>query len=57
MEREAFFSGYCRMIDGSRTVTVEAEDNRMTEVDCCFATCIHAPSCPIANNIREFLHT
>ena len=56
MEREAFFSGYCRMLDGSRTVTVVAEDGQLTEVDCCFETCIHTPNCPIAKNIRELLH-
>ncbi len=55
MEREAFFSGYCRSIDQSRMVTVVAEQGQLTEVDCCFDTCVHAPACIIAGNIREFL--
>ena len=57
MEKEAFYSGYCRVLDSSRMVTVVAENDALTEVDCCFETCVHAPSCPIAENIREFLNT
>ena len=56
MEKEAFYSGYCRVLDSSRMVTVVAENGALTEVDCCFETCVHAPSCPIAENIREFLN-
>lgn len=55
MEREAFFSGYCRQCDGSRTVTAEADGNVLTEVDCCYESCIYASGCPIAKNIDEFL--
>lgn len=53
MEQEYFFSGYCRTLDNSRTVAVEAEDGKITEVDCCFENCIHAPNCSIAKEIRK----
>ena len=55
MEREGFFSGYCRCIDGSRTVCAVAEKEELTEVDCLFPDCPHAPDCPIGQKIREFL--
>ena len=55
MEREGFFSGYCRVIDGSRTVAAEAEDTVLTSVDCDFPGCAYAPNCPVAKSIREFL--
>ncbi len=53
MEQEYFFSGYCRTLDKSRMVTVETEDGDITEVDCCFENCIHAPNCTIAEEIRQ----
>ena len=55
MEREAFFSGYCRNIDGSRMVAVEADGSELTEADCDFGCCPHEPNCPIAEKIKEFL--
>ena len=55
MEIERFFSGYCRTIDQSRIVSVFIEDGELTEVDCCFETCIHAPNCIIAQQIQELL--
>ena len=55
MEREAFFSGYCRNSDGSRMVAVEAEGSTLTEVDCDFGCCPYEPNCPIAQKIRDFL--
>ena len=55
MEREGFFSGYCRQLDGARTVTVEAEDNRLTDVDCLYENCPYAPSCPVEEKIKQFL--
>ena len=55
MEREAFFSGYCRNIDNSRMVAVEAEDKVLTEVDCDYPNCPYATSCPIAEKIEEFI--
>ena len=55
MEREAFFSGYCRQIDGARTVTVEAEGQNLTETDCLYENCPYASNCPVAEKIRIFL--
>lgn len=48
---EYFFSGYCRTLDKSRMVAVETEDRKVTDVDCCFENCIHAPNCTIAAEI------
>ena len=55
MEREAFFSGYCRQLDGARTVTVEACGKELTEVDCLYEGCPYAPACPVAEKISQFL--
>ena len=55
MERESFFTGYCRQIDGARTVCAVAEGKELTEVDCLFDTCTHANDCPIGRSIRAFL--
>lgn len=55
MEREAFFTGYCRQIDSARTVCVEAEGKELTEVDCLYETCPHATDCPIGKSIQDFL--
>lgn len=55
MEKEAFFSGYCRSIDDSRMVSVFVEDGELSEVDCCYETCVHTPNCIIAKNIKELL--
>lgn len=56
MEEEFFFSGYCRMSDGSRTVAVTVEDGKLTEADCNFEHCLYAPACPIGKAIREKLN-
>lgn len=53
MEKESFFSGYCRTIDESRMVAVVTENGQLIEVDCCFESCIHAPNCTIAAQIRQ----
>ena len=55
MEKEAFCSGYCRQIDGSRMVEVIIEDGEVTEVDCCYGSCIYQPNCTIAEKIEELL--
>ena len=54
MEKEAFFSGYCRCQDQSRMVAAVAEDGALTEVDCSYGSCPHEPNCTIAQKIREF---
>ena len=53
MEKEYFFTGYCRALDGSRTVEVIAENGQVTEVDCAWPNCIHRSVCPIAKQIDE----
>lgn len=53
MEREDFLSGYCRMADGSRMVTLVTEDGKLVEADCCYGACPHEAQCSIAQKIRE----
>lgn len=54
MEKEAFFSGYCRQLDRSRIVSAVTENEMLTEVDCCYVNCLYADACTIAQSIREF---
>ena len=53
MEQEKFFSGYCRQLDASRRVEVILEDGEITEVDCCYGSCVHQGNCLIAKEIEE----
>lgn len=53
MERECFFCGYCRQTDGSRTVAVTIEDGTVTEVDCCYGSCLYETTCPIGKAIAQ----
>ena len=55
MEQEAFFSGYCRCTDASRTVMIEKEGHELLDVDCGFPNCVYAPNCPIAQKLQAFL--
>ncbi len=55
MEKEMFFSGYCRAQDQSRTVTVVTADGAVEEMDCAYERCIHRKNCPLAEKIRLFL--
>ena len=57
MEKEVFFSGYCRTTDASRMVEVIVEDGEVTEVDCCYENCPHTGNCLIAKSIRELTET
>ena len=50
MEQEVFLSGYCRQLDGSRTVTVEDG-----EPDCLYERCDHQNTCSIAQKITQLL--
>ena len=50
MKQEAFFTGYCRQVDGSRTVMVEEG-----EPDCLYPDCPYTQNCPIAEGITTFL--
>ncbi len=51
---EKIFTGYCRCLDQSRMVTVEAEDGE-PEIDCAYWNCIHRPQCAIAQEISDYL--
>ena len=51
MEIEKFISGYCRQLDSSRMVEVILENGEITEVDCCYGSCLYQASCPIARDI------
>lgn len=53
MEDEKIISGYCRVLDQSRMVTVELDGKEITFVDCCYGDCKHQGSCPIARQIDE----
>lgn len=55
MEQEIFATGYCRMLDGSRTVEILITDGELTEVDCCYGSCIHESVCQIGQKIRDAL--
>ena len=55
MEREAFLNGYCRQIDGSRTVCVEADGNELTHTDCLMENCPYNAQCPLHEKIESFL--
>ena len=53
MEQELFFSGYCRVLDSSRTVCAVTENGTLTEVDCDYECCPYATNCPIGKSIAE----
>ena len=55
MEKEAFFSGYCRQLDSNRMVEVIADNGQLLEVDCCYEGCIYAPNCTVAEKIGQLL--
>ena len=49
---EEFISGYCRALDGVRTVTAEKEDGTWY-VDCGYGSCPYEGNCRIAQRIRQ----
>ena len=55
MEQEYFLSGYCRQQDQSRMVTLETEDGRLSDVDCCYGACPYEHECTVAAAIRQRL--
>lgn len=55
MEEERFFIGYCRQQDGSRTVTLVTENGALSEVDCCYGSCIYESTCTIAQAMSDAL--
>ena len=53
MEKELFISGYCRVLDSSRTVCIVTEDSKLTDVDCNYEVCPYAKECTIGKSITE----
>ena len=51
---EVFLSGYCRCLDGARTVLVDTEDDC---ADCAYPDCPHRAACPIAEEIEKLLQS
>ncbi len=49
---EAFFTGYCRSLDGPRTVTAELWEGQW-EYGCAYPDCPFADSCPIAKELSQ----
>jgi hypothetical protein len=54
MELEEFISGYCRALDGSRTVLLEGTEGDYS-ADCSYGNCPYEASCQIAKRIRELV--
>ena len=52
---ETFLSGFCRQVDGTRTVTVEYGPEGLEEVDCSYESRIHRGSCEIGKAITALL--
>ena len=55
MEEERIISGYCRQLAQSRMVTIELEQGKLTDCDCCYGSCIYEPNCTVAKQIAEAL--
>ena len=53
METEHFLSGYCRQLDDARMVEVIVEKGQVTEVDCCYGSCVYQSNCTIAKEIDQ----
>ena len=54
MEKELFFSGYCRALDQSRLVEAEIDGSKV-DADCAYPDGPYAPNCQIAQKIKEAL--
>ena len=53
MEDEKFISGYCRVLDGSRTVCALIVNGVLTEVDCAYGSCPYQADCPIGKELAN----
>lgn len=53
MEEERIITGYCRQLDQSRMVTIEVEDGKLTECDCCYGSCVYESNCTVAQQISN----
>ena len=55
---EKNFSGYCRILDGSRLVFLEQENDGTWEADCKYGSgCPYQAECPIGREMTQFLKT
>lgn len=48
---EEFFTGYCRVLDGARTVLADSDDGT---ADCAWAVCSYAAECHVGTQISRF---
>lgn len=55
MEKEAYFSGYCRTMDSSRMVCALRDGEALLDVDCSYTVCPYTAECTVARRITEFL--
>lgn len=53
MEEELFFTGYCRVLDSSRTVCAVTVDGKLEEADCSFGGCPYEAGCSIGQKLSE----
>ena len=49
---EEFVTGYCRVLDGARTVLVDLDEHC---ADCDYPCCSYAGECPVAAKIAQLL--
>ena len=55
MSDETILSGYCRVLDQRRMVTVEWEGQSLLDADCCYGACVHQTTCEIGKAITALL--
>ncbi len=53
MEEELLLSGYCRCLDGPRTVIAQTDGAHLVEADCGYGNCPHGGNCSIAQKLKE----
>lgn len=53
MEEEILLSGYCRCLDGPRTVIAETDGMHLLDADCAYGSCPHEGACPVAQKLKE----
>lgn len=49
---EEFVTGYCRVLDAARTVTVDLDER---EADCAYPDCPYRVDCPVGRQIAIIL--
>ena len=55
MSEEKIISGYCRVLDQGRMVTVEWDGPELLDADCCYGACVHQSACEIGKAITALL--